>query len=484
MCCCHNLVFGAASFSSATASDYYTANIRRRKQNFAYFGEKPDNNNMSIVTPQRPSGFPEYTPAQQIAFNSLLAKIRTSYELAGFTPVETPVLELANVLLAKGGGETEKEVFRFGKGSKDYVMRYDLTVPLARYVAEHQNNLTFPFRRSQIQKVWRAERAQKGRAREFYQCDADVVGEADISADGELIALATTTMRNLEIGEFQVRVNNRKILTGMYEAFGVADRSIELLRIIDKLEKIGEINMRKLLSAEGLDDEVVDTLVSISRLRGKPDEVLANLRSLQLTNSTFVVGVEELERTIDTAFLVGARENEIVIDCAIARGLDYYTATVFETVLVDIPELGSVCSGGRFDNLAQYYTTRSLPGVGISIGLTRLFDGLWDAGYFNNTRSTTTQAIVWAGCEGARAEAGRVVDRLRNQDIACELSFSDTKLTKVLSRASKLGVGVVVIIGEDELAKGVVSVKVLDSGSQVQLDADEYLDYVFQVVTK
>lgn len=433
---------------------------------------------MTIVTPRRPSGFPEYTPAQQLAFNGLLAKIRTSYELAGFTPIETPALELADVLLAKGGGETEKEVFRFGKGSKDYVMHYDLTVPLARYVAERQNDLVFPFRRSQIQKVWRAERAQKGRAREFYQCDADVVGETDVAVDGELIALAATTMRNLEIGKFTVRVNNRKVLTGMYEALGIAEKSLELMRIIDKLEKIGETEVRKLLAAEGLDAEAVDTLIKTSNLHGAPDSVLADLRSLQLANDTFVAGVEELERAINAAIAMGARQGEIIIDCAIARGLDYYTATVFETVLIDIPELGSVCSGGRFDNLAQYYTRRSLPGVGISIGLTRLFDGLWDAGHFEGARATTTQVVVWAGSDDAWSATGVLATDLRAAGVACEVSLSDTKLAKILSRASKLGVAAVVIIGEDELEHGAASIKVLATEQQERVGLADVVKFL------
>lgn len=433
---------------------------------------------MTIVTPRRPSGFPEYTPAQQLAFNGLLAKIRTSYELAGFTPIETPALELADVLLAKGGGETEKEVFRFGKGSKDYVMHYDLTVPLARYVAERQNDLVFPFRRSQIQKVWRAERAQKGRAREFYQCDADVVGETDVAVDGELIALAATTMRNLEIGKFTVRVNNRKVLTGMYEALGIAEKSVELMRIIDKLEKIGETEVRKLLAAEGLDTEAVDTLIKTSNLHGAPDSVLADLRSLQLANDTFVAGVEELERAINAAIAMGARQGEIIIDCAIARGLDYYTATVFETVLIDIPELGSVCSGGRFDNLAQYYTRRSLPGVGISIGLTRLFDGLWDAGHFEGARATTTQVVVWAGSDDAWSAAGVLATDLRAAGVACEVSLSDTKLAKILSRASKLGVAAVVIIGEDELEHDAASIKVLATEQQERVSLADVVKFL------
>jgi histidyl-tRNA synthetase len=346
-------------------------------------------------------------------------------------------------------------------------------VPLARYVAERQNDLVFPFRRSQIQKVWRAERAQKGRSREFYQCDADVVGETDVVVDGELIALATTTIRNLNIGSFTVRVNNRKILTGLYEALGVVDRSVELMRIIDKLEKIGETEVRKLLGAEGLDDEAIDMLMRTSNLHGEPASVLADLRSLQLSNDVFIAGIEELERVISVALSVGAREGEIIIDCAIARGLDYYTATVFETVLINMPELGSVCSGGRFDNLAQYYTRRSLPGVGISIGLTRLFDGLWDAGYFKNNRSTTTRAIIWAGCDEAWSVAGALAIELREVGVACELSLADTKLAKVLARASKLGTEVVVIIGEDEIEKGVASVKLLLSGSQEQVSHSE-----------
>jgi histidyl-tRNA synthetase len=449
---------------------------------FAIFLQKLDNSHMSIVSPRRPSGFPEYSPTQQLAFEGLLTKVRESYQLAGFTPIETPSLELAEVLLAKGGGETEKEVFRFGKGSKDYVLRYDLTVPLARYVAERQNDLVFPFRRSQIQKVWRAERAQKGRAREFYQCDADVVGETDVAVDGEMIGLAATTMRALAVGKCTIKVNNRKILSGIYEALGVAEKSVALMRIIDKLEKVGEKEVRKMLQKTGLGAEEMDMLLKTSELRGAPEAVLADLRGLQLTNDTFVAGIEELERVVEAALAAGAHDNEIIVDCAIARGLDYYTATVFETALDDIPELGSICSGGRFDNLAQYYTRRSLPGVGISIGLTRLFDGLWEAGHFDGTRSTTTEVIVWVGTDNAWKKAGELTADLRQKGISCELSLSDTKITKVLSRASKLGVKAVVIIGENELEKGEVSAKLLETGKQKTYAADDAAQNILKLL--
>ena len=430
------------------------------------------------VTPRRPSGFPEYSPAEQLEFNRLLGVIRTSYESAGFTPIETPALELAEVLLAKGGGDTEKEVFRFGKGSKDYVMHYDLTVPLARYVAEHQNDLVFPFRRSQIQKVWRAERAQKGRAREFYQCDADVVGETDVAVDGELIALAAATIRALDIGPFVIKVNNRKLLTGVYEALGLQDKSIEILRLIDKLEKIGTEEVVKGLMKLGLTQESAEQLLELTHLRGPADEVLGVLRDKQLQNPTFVRGIEELERALDAARAAGAQESELEIDCSKARGLDYYTATVFETVLTEMPELGSVCSGGRFDDLASYYSDRSLPGVGISIGLTRLFDGLLSAGKVDITRQTTSSAIVLALDESAWEMAGGVAQQLRDHGCVAELALTESKPAKVFARADKLGIPLVCIIGEHELAANKVAVRNLRSSKQTDVARSELTQFI------
>lgn len=430
------------------------------------------------VSPRRPSGFPEYLPAEQLAFQKLLTTIRTSYEAAGFSPIETPALELAEVLLAKGGGETEQEVFRFGKGSKDYVLHYDLTVPLARFVAEHQNDLAFPFRRSQIQKVWRAERAQKGRAREFYQCDADVVGEADVAVDGEMIALAASTMRALAVGDFVIRVNNRKILTGLYESLGVAEKATGLLRIIDKLEKIGEASVKELLSKEGLDKAQIATLLKTAELRGSVSAVTAELQKLASGNSQLVTGLEELERAIAAAMASGVKESELEIDCSIARGLDYYTSTVFETLLTDLPELGSVCSGGRFDDLAQYYTDRALPGVGISIGLTRLFDGLRDAGKLDLATQTPSRVIIVPMMDEAWELAGQLATSLRDAGIACELVMAETKLPKVFARADKLAVPYVAVIGEKELAAGTVALKDLRSGDQTEVDLALVLDRV------
>ena len=433
---------------------------------------------MNRVTPRRPSGFPEYTPAEQLAFNKLLDSIRSSYQIAGFTPIETPALELAEVLLAKGGGETEQEVFRFGKGSKDYVMHYDLTVPLARYVAEHQNDLVFPFRRSQIQKVWRAERAQKGRAREFYQCDADVVGEADVVVDGELIALAASTMRKLAVGDFVIRVNNRKILTGLYDSLGIADQSTELLRIIDKLEKIGEATVIELLEKAGLKEDAIKQLLTAVELRGSVDETLKRLRGLGITNTIFIQGLEELERTLLSASACGVQIDELEIDCSIARGLDYYTATVFETVMTEMPELGSVCSGGRYDDLAQYYTDRSLPGVGISVGVTRLFDGLRDSGRLDLAQETTSRVIILPMLETAWVPAGELAQQLRGAGIACELVLADTKPAKVFARADKLNVPYVAVIGEQELIANTITLKDMQTGDQKELKGDDVVRYI------
>lgn len=434
------------------------------------------------VTPRRPSGFPEYTPAQQLEFYRLLNQIRASYESAGFTPIETPALELAEVLLAKGGGDTEQEVFRFGKGSKDYVMHYDLTVPMARYVTEHQNDLVFPFRRSQIQKVWRAERAQKGRAREFYQCDADVVGESDVAIDGELIALAASTIRSLEIGPFVIKINNRKLLTGVYEALGLQNKSVEILRLIDKLEKIGPGAVIEQLAELGLTKEAAAQLLELTHLNGPVDDVLTTLREKSIQNATFIRGIEELERAIQVARASGVGEHELEIDCSKARGLDYYTATVFETVLTEMPELGSVCSGGRYDNLAEYYTDRSLPGVGISIGLTRLFDGLLTSGYIDATRQTTSQVVMYALDESAWEAAGEVALSLRTHGIATELSLTESKSAKVFARADKLGIPVVCIIGEQELTANKVAVKNLRTGKQVDVARADLVQFVQHLV--
>jgi histidyl-tRNA synthetase len=430
---------------------------------------------MTKVTPRRPSGFPEYTPAEQIVFNGMLATIRQSYETAGFGPIETPALELAEVLLAKGGGETEQEVFRFEKGSKDYVMHYDLTVPMARYVAEHQNDLVFPFRRSQIQKVWRAERTQKGRSREFYQCDADVIGETDVAIDGEVIGLAAATIRALNVGAFTIHINNRKLLTGLYEELNVTDQSTALLRIIDKLEKIGEATVREEMAKIGLDGEAADMLLSMAKLSGPVDEVLSKLRAFGVTNNTYIRGLEELERAIEAAQASGVAEGELVIDCSIARGLDYYTSTVFETVINDMLDLGSVCSGGRYNDLASYYTDRSLPGVGISVGITRLFDGLKSLGRLDLSRQSTSQAIVLALDESAWGAVGELGVKLRAAGVSCELALADTKPAKVFARADKLNIPYVLIIGEKERAAGTVAIKDMRSGEQTDLGVSEVL---------
>lgn len=424
------------------------------------------------VTPRRPSGFPEYLPAEQLAFNRMLSTIRSSYEAAGFGPIETPALELSEVLLAKGGGETEQEVFRFGKGSKDYTLHYDLTVPFARYVAEHQNDLAFPFRRSQIQKVWRAERPQKGRAREFYQCDADVVGESDVAIDGELIALAAATMRALDCGSFKIRLNNRKLLTGVYEVLGVGDKSTDVLRVIDKIEKIGRESVEKLLGELGLDKAAIDQLLKVMSLRGPVDTVLETLRTEGMAHNTFIRGLEELERVVRVARAAGVQDTELEIDCSIARGLDYYTATVFETIMIDMPELGSVCSGGRYDDLAQYYTDRALPGVGISVGITRLFDGLRDAGKLDLTRQTSSQVIILPLEEAAWDVAGQLAQVIRDNAVACEVVYAEAKPAKVFARANKLAVPYVVVIGTDELTKNVVVVKDMATGDQQSLSLE------------
>ena len=317
------------------------------------------------IEPRTLPGFMELLPKDQIRFNEIKEKIQRSYEKFGFLPLDTPVIEYSEVLLAKAGGETEKQIYRFNKGDTDLSLRFDLTVPLAKYVAEYYGNLSFPFKRYQIGKVYRGEKAQAGRFREFYQCDVDIIGDGSLNImyDAEIPSIIYTTFRNLGFEDFTICINNRKILNGMFEALNLKEKAIDILRIIDKIEKIGKEAVIEEFKNLGLNDGQIKTIVDFIEISGTSDEKIESLRKLGIDTDEFKLGVEELETVVKLIRKYKVPEKNFKVDLSIARGLDYYTGTVYETFLDNYKNLGSVCSGGRYENLAEYYTDKKLPGV-------------------------------------------------------------------------------------------------------------------------
>lgn len=417
------------------------------------------------------SGFMELLPAQQRVFDSMLATIRSTYESFGFTPIETPILERAAVLLAKAGGETEKQIYRFTKGDTDLAMRFDLTVPLARYVAEHQGLLIFPFRRYAIGKVYRGERPQAGRFREFYQCDVDVIAEGSLSLsfDAEMPCIINAIFRKLGFERFTVRLNNRRILNGLFAGLGISDIASSVMQSIDRLEKIGVDAVKEELLSLGVEDSVIVRILSFITIGGSNDEILAKLRALDIDHPEFANGVSDLAEVVALIRASNVPESNFVIDLTIARGLDYYTGTVYETRLDEYPEIGSVCSGGRYDNLAEQYTNRKFPGVGVSIGLTRLFDQLYKRQIINDGAVTPTRVLVIPLADDI-APSLALASGLREGGTPAEVWYGDTKMKKSLGYANKIGIPYAVLIGPDELEKGVYTLKDLTSGKQEQLD--------------
>ena len=341
---------------------------------------------MAKMTPRTLSGFMELLPAPQQQMERIMEILRKTYSLYGFTPLDTPVIESSEVLLAKAGGETEKQIYRFQKGDSDLSLRFDLTVPLAKYVALHYNELSFPFRRYQIGKVYRGERAQRGRFREFYQADIDIIGDGklDITNEAEIPSIIYQTFSALGLKRFQIRVNNRKILNGFYGLLGLTEKSADVMRTVDKLDKIGPEKVKTILVEDfGVSEADAGEILKFIAIRGTNEEVLAALEGYTGKNEMFDQGLAELKTVVGYLADFGVPAENFAVDLTIARGLDYYTGTVYETTLLDHPEIGSVCSGGRYDNLAEFYTDRQLPGVGISIGLTRLFYVLGEQGMLN-----------------------------------------------------------------------------------------------------
>lgn len=432
---------------------------------------------MSKVQPRTLSGFMELMPARQIQFDRMMAILRDSYSLYGFTPLDTPIIEASEVLLAKGGGETEKQIYRFQKGDSDLSLRFDLTVPLAKYVAQYSGQLAFPFRRFQIGKVYRGERAQRGRFREFYQADIDIIGDGklDISNDAEIPAIIYRTFTSLGLKRFQIRVNNRKILNGFYAMLDLTHESGAIMRTVDKLDKIGAAQVKELLMAEeiGLNAEQAGEIMRFIAINGSNAEVLQALEGYRGRHPLFDEGLDELTTVARYLAAFGVPEDHFKVDLTIARGLDYYTGTVYETTMLDHPEIGSICSGGRFDNLAEYYTDKKLPGVGISIGLTRLFFVLEDQGYLNDQLNTApADALILPMTEDLSA-AIALATQLRSAGVRTQLYGEQKKFKQKMSYADKLGVPYVIFLGEEEIASGVTAVKNMRTGEQVKVSPDE-----------
>ena len=430
---------------------------------------------MAKQKPRTLSGFMELLPDKQVQFDRMVELLRRSYSLYGFTPLDTPVIEASEVLLAKGGGETEKQMYRFTKGDTDLSLRFDLTVPLAKYVALHYADLTFPFRRFQIGKVYRGERAQRGRFREFYQADIDVIGDGklDISNEAEIPSIIYRAFSALGLKRFQIRVNNRKILNGFYAMLGLTQQSGEIMRTVDKLDKIGASKVKELLVEGGVSEDNAQEILHFIGISGGNQAVLAALETYRGRNEVFDTGLDELTTVVKYLAAFGVPETHFAVDLTIARGLDYYTGTVYETTMLDHPEIGSICSGGRYDNLAEYYTDKQLPGVGISIGLTRLFFVLEDQGYLNGEMNTAPADALILPMTDDLSPAIAFAARLRQAGVRAQLYTEQRKFKQKMSYADKLAIPYVVFLGEDEIAKGAVSVKDMATGEQQTLSQEE-----------
>ena len=429
---------------------------------------------MAKMTPRTLSGFMELLPAPQQQMERIMEVLRRTYSLYGFTPLDTPVIESSDVLLAKGGGETEKQIYRFQKGDADLALRFDLTVPLAKYVALHYNDLTFPFRRYQIGKVYRGERAQRGRFREFYQADIDIIGDGKLSIinEAEIPSIIYKTFSTLGLKRFQIRVNNRKILNGFYAMLGLTEKSGDIMRTVDKLDKIGPEKVKAILMDEeiALTGEQASEILKFIAITGTNEEVLAALEGYQGRNEVFDEGLTELNTVVKYLAAFGVPAENFAVDLTIARGLDYYTGTVYETTLLDHPEIGSVCSGGRYDNLAEYYTDKQLPGVGISIGLTRLFYVLGEQGMLNPELPTAPADVLILPMTDDLSAAIGFATALRENGIRAQIHGENKKFKQKISYADKLGIPYVIFLGEDEINDGVVACKDMATGEQTKLE--------------
>ena len=424
---------------------------------------------MDKIKPRTLSGFMELQPDKQVQMDKMRAVLAETYARYGFTPLDTPAIEAAEVLLAKGGGETEKQIYRFTKGDSDLALRFDLTVPLAKYVAANYGQLTFPFRRYQIGKVWRGERAQRGRFREFYQADIDIIGDGalDILNEAEIPAIIYDTFTRLGLHRFRIRVNNRKVLNGFFAILGLSEQAGDVLRTIDKLDKIGADKVRELLiDTCGVTVEQADEILRFIACPGTSADKLAFLEQYRGRNETFDTGLDELRTVVGYLPAFGVPEENFELDLTIARGLDYYTGTVYETVLLDHPEVGSICSGGRYDDLAGYYTNKSLPGVGISIGLTRLFYILQEQNMISDAVLTAPADVLILPMTDDLSAAVSLASMLRAGGLRVQLYSEKKKFKAKIGYADKLGIPFVIFLGEDEIAQNVCALKNMVTGVQ------------------
>lgn len=429
-----------------------------------------------ITEPRTLPGFMELLPNEQILFEQMKQKIEKVYQRFGFLPLDTPILELSEILLAKAGGETEKQIYRFEKGDTDISMRFDLTVPLAKYVAKNYGNLSFPFRRYQIGKVYRGEKAQKGRFREFYQCDIDIIGDGELGIinDAEIPSVIYQLIKELGFDDFTIRINNRKILNGLFEEINQKENSVAIMRIIDKIDKIGKEAVKEELQTLGVEDKSIDQIINFITITGTNDEKLQSLQNLGIQNETFQTGLTELTEVVKYIRVFGVPDTNFSVDLTIARGLDYYTGTVYETFLNDYRELGSVCSGGRYENLAEYYTDKKLPGVGISIGLTRLFYKLNELELIKAEKHSMADILIVPMTENMDKPI-EIASELRKLDINTEVYLNDKKLKAKMKYADKLRIPYVLVVGDDEVSVNRVKVKNMETGeeTEVGLEAEE-----------
>lgn len=431
---------------------------------------------MNKIEPRTLPGFMELLPKEQILFNKMKDKIEKSYEKFGFLPIDTPIIEIAEVLLAKAGGETEKQIYRFQKGDNDLALRFDLTVPLAKYVTENYNELSFPFRRYQIGKVYRGERPQKGRFREFYQCDIDIIGDGELSIlnDAEMPSVIYYTIKELGFEDFTICINNRKLLTGLFEGLELQEKCVDIMRIIDKLEKIGKENVIECLKELEITQEKIDIIMKFIEINGSNDEKLQALENLHFTSNIFKQGLEELREVVKYIRAFGVPDINFKVDLTIARGLDYYTGTVYETFLNNYREIGSVCSGGRYDNLAEYYTDKKLPGVGVSIGLTRLFYKLNELNAIKEEQKSISKVLVISMVDD-KTKSLEIANILRKNGIATEVYLEEKKIKAKFKYADKLSIPYVIVIGEDEIQNNNVTLKNMETGEQQTLNIEEVI---------
>ena len=429
---------------------------------------------MNKVEPRTLAGFMELLPNDQILFNQMKEKIEKIYKRFGFLPIDTPIIELSDVLLAKAGGETEKQIYRFEKGDNDLALRFDLTVPFAKYVAKNYGNLSFPFRRYQIGKVYRGERAQKGRFREFYQCDIDIIGEEnlDIVNDSELLCVIYNTFKELGFEDFTICINNRKLLNGLFEYLNQTELSADIMRIIDKLEKIGKEAIIEELQKINVDKIAIDKIIGFIEISGTSDEKIEKLNNMGIENELFQKGLQELKEVIENVRLFKVPENNFKVDLTIARGLDYYTGTVYETFLNKYREIGSVCSGGRYENLAEFYTNKKLPGVGISIGLTRLFYILNELNLVKADKKSISDILIIPIEKAQMSESISLSTDLRNLGINTEVYLNDKKPKVKFKYADKLKIPHVIVIGEEEVENRKVKIKNMNSGEEITVNMD------------